>query len=298
MASARELVEGVTNLPTLPAVYFRVRSVIERPDSFALDVAREISCDPGLTTRLLRVANGAYYGMSRKVDSVMDAIAILGVNQIQHIVFATSITMAFDGVAPPLMNMRRFWRTSLYRGIVSRCMAKQSRHSDAERAFVEGLVGDIGHLVMYQEMPDMAEQAMQRSIESGLPVHGIERGMLGYDYAELGAELLAKWNLSREIEAALRYHTEPLLAAEAAEDAAALHIATRFAKAAFMHEPHTTWVPEVDPRIWQAAGISAACIAGIKQEADRELEALATALLPGFTSARRATNDSRAKSAA
>ena len=60
----------------------------------------------------------------------------------------------------------------------------------------------------------------------------------------------------------------------------------------------TTWVPEVDPRIWQAAGISAACIAGIKQEADRELEALALALLPGFTAARRATNDSRAKSAA
>ena len=298
MTSACELVERVTDLPTLPAVYFRVRSVIERPDSFALDVAREITCDPGLTMRVLRVANGALYGMARKVESVMDAIAILGTRQLHHILLATSITMAFADVAPPLMNMRRFWRTSLYRALVARCLAKQSRQGDADRAFVEGLVADIGHLVMYQEMPDAAERALQRSIETALPVHVIEREMLGFDYGEVGAELVAKWQLSRHIEAALRHHTEPLLAADAAVAAAALHIATRFAAAAFRSESTATWVPQIDPGVWQAAGVSDACIAGIKQEADRELEALAQAILPGFASARRAKNDATAMSAA
>ena len=298
MTAARELVRRVSDLPTLPAVYFRVRSVLEQPDSFALDVAREICCDPGLSMRLLRVANGAYFGMARKVESIMDAIAIIGANQIHNLVLATSIAMAFDGVAPPLMNMRKFWRTSLYRALVARCLAKQSRHNDAERAFVEGLVGDIGHLVMYMHMPEAADKALQRSIETAVPVHRIEREMLGFDYAELGAELVAGWNISPRIEAALRHHVEPLQAADAAMEAAALHIATRFASAAFMSEPPATWVPQIDPRVWQEAEVSTACIAGIKQEADRELEALATAILPGFATGRRAKGDPRETSAA
>jgi HD-like signal output (HDOD) protein len=298
MTPARELVRRVTGLPTLPAVYFRVRSVIEQPDSFALDIAREISCDPGLTMRLLRVANGAYYGLPRKVESIMDAIAIIGANQILNLVLATSITMAFDGVAPPLMNMRKFWRTSLYRALVARCLAKQSRHNDAERAFVEGLVGDIGHLVMYMQMPEVAEQALQRSIQTASPVHRIEREMLGFDYGELGAELVTGWNISPRIEAALRYHTEPLHAEDAVAEASALHIATRFASAAFMSESPARWVPQIDPRVWQEAGVSLACIAGIKQEADRELEALALAILPGFATGRHAKSEPAATSAA
>ena len=298
MTPARELVSRVTNLPSLPAVYFRVRSVIERPDSFALDIAREICCDPGLTVRLLRVANGAYFGMRRKVESIMDAIAIIGANQILNLVLATSITLAFDGVSPPLMNMRKFWRTSLYRALVARCLAKQSRHNDAECAFVEGLVGDIGHLVMYMQMPEMAEKALQRSMETAVPVHRIEREMLGFDYAELGAELVAGWEISPRIEAALRYHAEPLHDDDAAAEASALHIATRFASAAFMSEPSATWIPQVDPRVWEEAGVSTACVEGIKQEADRELEALALAILPGFASGRRAKNADTALSAA
>ena len=71
-----------------------------------------------------------------------------------------------------------------------------------------------------------------------------------------------------------------------------------FRRAAFAREPHSTWVEQVDPRVWRDAGISDTCIAGIKQEADRELEALANALLPGITSARRATVDHKVRSAA
>ena len=288
MNTAREFIERVTDLPSLPAVYFRVRAVIEQPDSSAEDVAREIMCDPGLTMRLLRMANGTFYGMARKVESVTDAIAILGVTQIHNIVLATSVTMAFEGVAPPLMNMRKFWHTSVYRALVARCLAKQSRHGNSERAFLGGLIADIGHLVMYEHVPDAAEKCLRVAAETAQPLHRVERGMLGYDYGEIGAELVARWNLSPVIEAALRHHTGPLQAVDAMADASALHIATRFAVAAFNSEPPATWVPQIDPRVWQEAGVSDACVADIKQEADRELGALAQAILPGFGGMRRA----------
>ena len=288
MKTAREFIERVTDLPSLPAVYFRVRSVIERPDSCAVDVAREIMCDPGLTLRLLRIANGTFYGMARKVESITDAIAILGVSQIHNIVLATSVTTAFAGVAPPLMNMSKFWRTSVYRALVARCLAQRSRHVDSERAFLGGLIADIGHLVMYEHVPDAAERSLQIAAQTAQPLNRVERGMLGFDYGEIGAELVARWNLSASIEAALRHHTEPSQAADSRADASVLHIATRFAIAAFNSEPAATWLPQIDPLVWQVAGVSDTCVPEIKQEADRELEALAQAILPGFGAMRRA----------
>jgi HD-like signal output (HDOD) protein len=282
MSSARELIGQVKSLPSLPAVYFRVRSIIEDPDSCATDAAKEISCDPALTTRLLHIANSAFYGACGKVESVTDALAILGMNQIHHLVLATSVTMAFAGVSPPLMNMQKFWRTSLYRALVARCMGKSSRHVAGERSFVEGLLGDIGHLVMYLQLPDAAESALQRSLESERPLHLIERELIGFDYAEVGAELVAAWNLAPSIEATIRHHAEPAQAGGWKAEASILHIATVFADTAFKFEPPETWTPRVEPMIWEHAGVCAEQIADFKQQADSELEALAQAILPGF----------------
>jgi HD-like signal output (HDOD) protein len=286
MTSARELVMRVTNLPTLPAVYFRVRSVVARRNRSAFDVAREICLDPGLTTRILHAANSALFGIPRKVDNVMDAITVLGEKQIHSLVVATSIASAFAGLSPFLMNMRNFWRMSLYRAIVAHRMAKQAPQGNPERAFIEGLVGDIGHIILYVQLPQIAQTALRRSVESVLPVHLVEREMLGFDYGELGAELMAEWNIPPDIGAAVRHHTEPLHATDAAAEAAALHIATQFACATFNSESSATWVPRIDPRIWEKAGVFTACIDGIKQQADSELEALASAILPGFAQAK------------
>jgi len=143
MTSAAELVRRVTDLPTLPAVC----CACARSSSSGQFCARGRAGNllrPGLTLRLLRVANGAYYGMARKVESVMDAIAILAPPD-PRIVLATSITMAFAGVAPPLITCAGSAHEPLPRRSSRRCLAKQSRQGDAERAFVEGLVGDIGH---------------------------------------------------------------------------------------------------------------------------------------------------------
>ena len=100
MHSARHLVAQVTSLPSLPAIYFRVRSMIEHPDSSVGDVAREISCDPALTTRLLRLANCSFYGVCGRVESVADALSILtDVEGIAHIAFTRA-----DVIRHPLVG--------------------------------------------------------------------------------------------------------------------------------------------------------------------------------------------------
>jgi HD-like signal output (HDOD) protein len=287
MHTARDLIEQVQNLPSLPAVYFRVRSALERPDCFALDVAREISCDPALTARLLRVANSTLYGISGKVESVMDALAILGMEQVHSLLLATSVTMAFSKISPPLMNMRRYWRTSLYCALIARCIAKRGRKVRTDRAFVEGLLADIGHLVMYQHMPFKCEDALQQAMESGQAVHEIERDLFGFDHADVGAELLAQWNLSPEMEAAIRHQHEPEEAGAASAEASILHVSTQFAAAAFRAEPPEIWAELVNPQAWQHTGFCADDVGIVKELADDELDTLAQAILPGFSSCRR-----------
>lgn len=148
---------------------------------------------------------------------------------------------------------------------------------------LEGLLGDIGHLVMYLGMPHAAEKALLQSRQSGEPLHRVERNLFGFDYAEVGAELLATWGLPPIVEAAVRHHPIPLAAGgNAAGEASILHIATLFAEAIFRSEAIERWSPQVDPVVWLEAGLSAECLPAVKLQADEGLEALVQALQPDY----------------
>jgi HD-like signal output (HDOD) protein len=279
--SPAELVRRIDDLPSLPAIYFRVKSILERPDSSLVAVEREISSDAGLTSRLLCLANSTFYSLRGTLDSVGLALSVLGTEQVKHLLLVTSMAAAFRGIAPGLMDMRKFWRLNAYRALVARALARRNRRFDGERAFVEGLLGDIGHLVMYLGMPRAAEKALLRSRETGEPLHRVERDMLGFDYTDVGAELLAAWNISPQVEAAVRHHQAPLVAGgTAAGDASILHIATLFAEAEFASEAIESWGRRVDPVIWLEAGLSADCLPEVRMQVEDALGALEQALMP------------------
>ena len=186
--SPRELIAQIGDLPSLPAIYFRVKAVIERPDSSIRDIEREISYDAGLTSRLLCLANSVHYSVRGRLDSIGQAFSLLGTEQVKHLLLATSVASAFRGISPQLMNMRKFWHKNAYRALIAQGLASQDHRFDGERFFVEGLLSDIGHLVMYLRLPQAAEKALLRSQETGAPLHRVEREVLGFDYAEVSAD--------------------------------------------------------------------------------------------------------------
>lgn len=275
------LVAQTGDLPSLPAIYFRVKAVIERPNSSIRDIEREIAYDAGLTSRLLCLANSVYYSVRGGLDTIGQAFSLLGTEQVKHLLLATSVASAFRGISPKLMDMRKFWTRNAYRALVARCLANQDHRFDGERFFVEGLLSDIGHLVMYLSMPHAAEKALLHSRESGLPLHRVERDLCGFDYAEVSAELLATWNFSPTVVAAVCHHPVPLAAGgTAAREASILHIANSFTEAVYTPEDFAVWARKVDPVVWLEAGLSAACMPEIKTQAEAGLEALVRALLP------------------
>lgn len=272
LPSPHELVSSVVNLVSLPEVYLRAKTLLDDPDTSLTAVARVIAQDPALTARLLRIANSALFGFVARIETVSRAITLLGTQQIHDLLLASAVTKAFSGIKPATMDMETFWRHSVYCGVVSRLLAARCNVLDSERLFVAGLLRDIGHLILYQKLPALAEQALERSRREGIELFRVERDIMGFDYAQIGTILMQTWNLPASLQEAVHYHPEPAKARDFPLETAIVHIASWLVGA------HGTGDPTLDPRsihpvAWQHTGLSADDLPALKLEADQQVAA-------------------------
>ena len=269
MSSPQELVSGTESLVSMPEVYFRVRALVHDPDAGPADIADVISCDPALSARFLRVANSAFFGLRGRVETVSRAVAIMGMQQVHDIVLATSVARAFSGLPSNLVDMEQFWRNSVYCAIVSRMLAVRCDVLDSERLFVEGLLRDVGHLVMYLKVPDQARRALMQAQQESCPLHQMERQIVGCDYAQVGGELMTVWGLPESLATVIRYHTEPSVTQEHRLETSIVHIAA--AAAAGSVDAGSTPPFVAESVAWEATGLSEADVDAVRESAGQEL---------------------------
>lgn len=138
---------------------------------------------------------------------------------------ATTIGQTFSGMPPQFMDAARFWRKSLFCALAAERVAASCGVDDSERCFVEGLLRDIGHFVLYQTVPQRAQSAL---IEAGYleaSLAEVEQSNIGCDFAEVGAELIRSWEMPLPIEQAIRCQLSPKDAGEFALHASLVHLA-------------------------------------------------------------------------
>ncbi len=223
-----KLVTESSKLYSLPDVYLKIKSIIADPDSQISELNDVLSTDPSLCARLLRISNSAFFGLSNKVETISRAIQIIGFKHIHNLVVATSIARAFDGLSTDTVNIQQFWMSSVERALLARILASKQTLLDAERLFVGGLLMDIGHLVMYEHVPEMMETAIIRAEAEGKPLHVLEIELLGFDAAELGAALANHWQLPESLCNLIRYQDQPELSEEK-QEAAIIFVAKQLA---------------------------------------------------------------------
>lgn len=221
---AEALVNGIDRLVTLPAIYFQIKRVIESPNSSIIDIARTISTDAALTARLLKIVNSPMYAQSRQVETVSRAVSMLGMNQIHDLSLAACLASAFKGIPPGRMDMTKFWRASLRRAVAARDLARACGVMDRERLFVQGLLSDVGHMVMYLRIPEAAAEMLELAIAGRRPLHIIERERLDCDWGQVGAALLRAWGLPAGIFEAIAGHADPKAYQPHALESALLHL--------------------------------------------------------------------------
>jgi len=209
MNPAHNLITSVTEKITLPDVYHRIRELIERPDARIDDFVDAISFDPALVTRIIRIANNPFFGYSRKVETVKQAISLIGVIQLHDVLLSSLAIRAFSGIPTDIINQKMFWRSSVYCGITSKLLAKKYMLPTGERLFTSGLLHEIGHLVMYAKIPDQIQDVLFESEQSEKPLYLLERESLGFDYGQLGSEIMQFWRLPASYCEMSIYHIEP-----------------------------------------------------------------------------------------
>src|SRR3569832_1342136 len=134
--SPKELVTGAIVLASLPEVFLRVNEMIDSPRYTAADIGHVISRDPGLTTRLLKIANRAFYSFPSQIDSVSRAITNIGPRELPDLIIASSVSRLFKGLPNDLVCMDDFWRDSVCGGVAARSLAAQRGERLLERFFV------------------------------------------------------------------------------------------------------------------------------------------------------------------
>jgi len=192
-------------LPALPKAAAHIMAVIEDPRTTATGLEKALAMDQALTAKVLRIANSPFYGAVREIRTVSEAIVRLGFVAIRNWTLVTAARSVF--LAPGAgMLYRRIWKQSVLSAMASQLVAQVARGIEPESVFIGGLMQNIGQLVLARSHPEMFQEILTESAEKGEAYHEIERNMLGFDHGALGALLIREWNLSAELEAAVRWH--------------------------------------------------------------------------------------------
>ncbi|MCD6666578.1 MAG: HDOD domain-containing protein [Hydrogenophaga sp.] len=206
MTPIHKLLKQPNALPSAPKVVRKLIETFDQEEVDMLKVAEYIEADPVLTAKLLKLANSAFFGLTRSVSDARGAINVLGLIKVRALVIAAALDDSFHAVGG--VNLNQFWRYSLNTANLSRYLALPIR-LDESASFTAGLVHAIGELVMHVAMPEPMLE-LNRSIPLlDLKRARAQRGVFGYSYAEVGAALAREWKFPRNMVDAIEHQIAP-----------------------------------------------------------------------------------------
>jgi putative nucleotidyltransferase with HDIG domain len=206
-----ELTSSLRTLPSLPELYLEIADALQSPTASAQRIAEIASQDPSLSAKLLQLSNSAYFGFSRKVFSVDEAVQLLGVGVIQSLAMAVPIFSSFRRDKCPDFPIDQIWDHSVQTGAIGRRVFSQ-RVNDSqlvEQAFCGGILHDLGKIILANGLPEEYARVLRQSRETNTPLFEVERRHFQATHAEVGAYLLALWGLPIPLVEAVANHHQP-----------------------------------------------------------------------------------------
>ncbi len=206
-ATAWKILESITDLPTLPSVYFKVNQLLQDKQAGIENVAHVIEMDPGMSASILRLVNSAFYGLPAKSQSISQAVMILGFNAVKNAVVSVAVLDALSVKEKlPNFSMTDFWRHSAAVAVIGRHLAKISRLVPPEDAFMAGLLHDMGKIILIRYFNEDFRKIWQVMQETHCSFYEAEQEVATMDHVQIGAYLARKWQLPEPIIAAIAGH--------------------------------------------------------------------------------------------
>ena len=207
------VVNKVDDMKALPEIINKVIELTDDPDSNVHDMEKVILQDQVLTTKILRLANSAYYGYARKISTVSQATVLLGFQAIKGIALASTVrTYLMDELKGYSLDKNELWSQSQTCAIISRFIAKSIKYSNPEEAYIAGLLRDIGKTILNQHMEKEYMEVLSKIEEGNMSFLDAEKEVLGFGHTEIGEKIAEKWDFPKDLVEAIGYHHTPELA--------------------------------------------------------------------------------------
>jgi putative nucleotidyltransferase with HDIG domain len=252
---AERIVTNVLKVAALPAVAIKFSEAIKDPLTSNQDLENIVSEDSALAAKFLMIANSALYNFPSKIDTISQAVMILGHKQINEIILSCSVAAMFKDIPQDVIDMDMFWRHNIAVATTARILAAYRHEQNIEKYFTAGLLHDIGKLIIFVEAPKYAVEVITKCTETNELMHKVEKSVLGFDHAKLGAMLLKKWKLPDDIVSAVYYHHMPSLSSGDSVVPSVIHIADIISHSLEFGLSGEKFVPTLNEKAWSSLNL-------------------------------------------
>jgi putative nucleotidyltransferase with HDIG domain len=197
----------VDQLPTLPVVLPKLLGLIESDRARGEDIVQTIASDPSLTSKILQVANSAYYGFSKTISNLDRAVPLLGLNMVKSLALTMSVLRSLPKTADSKhFSQQGLWMHSLAVATAIHELGKRLR-LETEYLFTLGLLHDVGKIVLFHFFNDLYTEVLRLAHEGGKKeLQLAEREVVGLDHGEAGLILLTRWKFPAVISGPIGVH--------------------------------------------------------------------------------------------
>ena len=208
-AKIHERVQGIQNTPAIPAVFLPLLDMLNAPpDKVKLEeVVKLVSYDNTIAAQCLRVASSPLFGLSKAPESIRGAVIAMGLRRVQTLLLTCCLGQAFP-TKNWAMDPTVFWRHSLGCAMVCRKFSDKLENSDGEKAYMAGLLHDVGFLVNCIAFPTEFAATVELALKSEIPMGEAELQAMGFTHCDSGRALAQKWHLSEDISQVIAHHHE------------------------------------------------------------------------------------------
>lgn len=226
MIQLQEFLLKAADLPALPAVAMKVAKETESSNANASSIADLIAHDQSLTVRVLRLANSPFFGLSRKVSELREAVVVLGLNNVRRVSLMASTYIWLNRMAQVSGGCpTSVWHQNLALACVAEEVARSAVGKFEEDVFTAGLIADVGITALCAATQVEYSEVIDFSVQYEISLAGAETKLIGLNHIEAGAALAELWGFPETLANAIKFHHHPNRVTPASPLVDCLHVA-------------------------------------------------------------------------
>jgi HD-like signal output (HDOD) protein len=202
------LAEVLANIqiPALPTSAMTLLELSQNPDHGPADYAKPIEADVGLMGQVLRFVNSSYFGFSREIASVQQALTLVGTRTIKNFALWSAIFSIVPNPRIGPFDLRSLWQDSLRRALFARQLGRSLKLTTSEELFAAALLQDMAIPFLLKALPAEYENLLLRRTRERLRLSSLERESFGWDHAQAAAHLCRRWHLPEDFALLVERH--------------------------------------------------------------------------------------------